>query len=94
MNSNRNSGLDDLLTRNKSRDSEWDMLSEVTSTTKPKTSSSAYGSATSRSSSSTYVASASTSDNADAQKKFGNAKAISSEQFFLDAGAADVIITF
>jgi len=85
----KNSGLDDLLTRNKSRDSEWDMLSEVTSTTKPKTSSSAYGSATSRSSSSTYVASASTSDNADAQKKFGNAKAISSEQFFLDAGAAD-----
>merc|ERR1712071_9866 len=86
----KNSGLDDLLARNKSRDTEWDMLTEVApTTTKPKTTTgSTYGSALPRSSSS-YGSSASQSNNGDALKKYGNAKSISSEQFFTDNGAED-----
>jgi len=87
----KNSGLDDLLGQNKSRDTDWDMLSEVTTTTtKPKTTTgSTYGSATSRTSNSSYGSSASQSDNGDALKKFGNAKAISSEQYFTDSASDD-----
>jgi len=86
----KSSGLDDLLARNKNRDTEWDMLSEVTTTTtKPKTTTgSTYGSAAPRSNSS-YGLSASESNNGDALKKFGNAKAISSEQFFTDNSVDD-----
>ena len=81
-----------MLGQNKSRDTDWDMLSEVTTTTKPKTTTgSTYGSATSRTSNSSYGSSASQSDNGDALKKFGNAKAISSEQYFTDS-ASDVTV--
>lgn len=83
-----------------SRDSDWDMLSDFAPTSKPSSafapssSSNAYGSSSSsgqhRSSNMTRepVSSSSASSN-DAQKKFGNAKAISSDQFFQDSGSAD-----
>ena len=86
-----------------SRDSDWDMLSDFAPAPKPSSafapssSSNAYGSSSSsssgqhRSSNMTRepVSSSSASSN-DAQKKFGNAKAISSDQFFQDSGSADV----
>jgi len=86
-----------------SRDSDWDMLSDFAPASKPSSafapssSSNAYGSSSSsssgqhRSSNMTRepVSSSSASSN-DAQKKFGNAKAISSDQFFQDSGSADV----
>lgn len=90
---NRSSGLDDLLGQprqdksSRQMDSEWDMLKELPAS---KPSSSSYGAPTSRSS-----AAPSTSDTSDARKKFGNAKAISSDQFFQDANGADVsLITY
>ena len=66
----------------------------------PTTSSSAYGSASasSKSASSNYGSSSNARDvpsasagSGEAQKKFGSAKAISSDQYFQDSGAADVI---
>lgn len=107
----RNSGLDDLLTRGgsskSSRDSDWDMLTELNTTSKssvssfgaPISSSSSYGSSSSNklTSSSSYgssstkgAAPASAGSGGEAQKKFGAAKAISSDQFFQDSGSADV----
>ncbi len=100
----RNSGLDDLLTKSSkpaSRDSDWDMLTDFTPASKQPSSSSygvgsstpSYGSSSSNSkssSSSRDPAPSSASNNGEAQKKFGNAKAISSDQFFQDSGAGDV----
>jgi len=87
----KSSGLDDLLgPREKGRDSEWDMLSEVSAA--PKSSSSSYGSASARTSAATSQGSSLSSGgagNGEALKKFGNAKAISSDQFFQDANGAD-----
>ena len=92
----RSSGLDDLLgPREKGRDSEWDMLSEVSAA--PKSSSSSYGSASARTSAATSQGSSLSSGgagNGEALKKFGNAKAISSDQFFQDANGADVLLYF
>jgi ADP-ribosylation factor GTPase-activating protein 2/3 len=66
----------------------------------PTSSSSNYGSSTASSklSSSTYGSSSktkdlpSTVDSGEAQKKFGSAKAISSDQFFQDSGSAEVTL--
>ena len=67
----------------------------------PTSSSSNYGSSTasSKSSSSTYGSSSKTKDlpsssvdSGEAQKKFGSAKAISSDQFFQDSGNAEVTL--
>jgi ADP-ribosylation factor GTPase-activating protein 2/3 len=83
------------------------MLSDFTPVSKPisasfggpTTSSSNYGSSTaSKSSSSTYGSSSKTKDlpssvdSGEAQKKFGSAKAISSDQFFQDSGSAEVTL--
>ena len=90
--------MDDLLGRNNKsriarRDSaEWDLLDEIsplpkTSVISPSTTN--YGQKTS---SASMSSSSSAADNGQAQKKFGNAKAISSEQFFQDSAALDVTI--
>ena len=88
-----------------SRDSDWDMLSDFAPASKPSPSpafassnSGGYGSSSSSGQTRSFnisrePASSSASSN-DAQKKFGNAKAISSDQFFQDSGSADVSILY